>query len=207
MRSRILDDNLNLTEYQKEVLVGFLLGDGFLERRGNARATSLKVCQSLKQLEFVEWLHKIFINFTRTPPRIKTRQRNGKQNFEVVFNTLSHPCFNYFHTLFYPSGKKVIPENIDQFLTPTALTVWFMGDGSVKSKECRGRILNTQSFSREEIDRLIIILKDKFDLKSNIRSQKDGLQIYISGKSAEILNALLKDNILPSFYYKLPLKS
>lgn len=207
MRSRILDNEMSLTEFQKEVLVGFLLGDGFLERRGNASAASLKVCQSLKQLEFVEWLHKIFINFVRTPPRIKTRQRNGRQNFEVVFNTLSHPCFNYLHKLFYPSGKKVIPESIDQLLTPTALAVWFMSDGSIKSKQSRGRILNTQSFIRPDIEKLIFILKSKFNLQSSIRTQKDGLQIYISGKSAEILNNLLKDKILPSFYYKLPLKS
>ena len=207
MRPRILKDNLSLSEFQKEVLVGLLLGDGCLERSKNSLGARLKVNQSAKQNEFVVWLYEIFKDFVRTPPKIKLRQRNGINYEEKVFNTLTHPCFRSFHDMFYPKGKKIIPENVNQFLTETALAVWFMSDGSVKSKESRGRILNTQSFSRPDIERLIEVLRGKFSLNSNIRTQKDGLQIYISGKSAEVLDNLLRDKILPSFYYKLPLKS
>ena len=102
------------------------------------------------------------------------------------------------------SQKEIL---VGLLLTPTAFAIWFMGDGSVKSRECRGRILNTQSFKRSDIERLIFVLKGKFNLISSIRTQKDGLQIYISAKSAEVLNELLKDKILPYFYYKLPIKS
>lgn len=214
MRPRILKNNLILSEFQKEVLIGLLLGDGCLERSKNSSGARLKVSQGGIQHEFVEWLYEVFKDFVQTPPRIKQTHRNGKNHYEVVFNTLTHPDFKNFHEMFYskkssayPQGKKIIPESINKFLTQTAFAVWFMGDGSIKSKECKGRILNTQSFNREEIDRLILILKDKFDLKSSIRTQKDGLQIYISAKSAETLNYLLKDKILPSFNYKLPIKS
>ena len=207
MRSRILKDDLILSEFQKEVLTGLLLGDGCIERSKNSPGARLKVGQSLKQSEFAEWLYKIFKDFVQTPPRIKQTYKNGKKYDEVVFNTLTHPCFKSFHEMFYPLGKKIVPESINQFLTDTALAVWFMSDGSVKSKECRGRILNTQSFSRADIKRLTSLLKEKFNLQVNIRTQKDGLQIYISAKSAGILNKLLKDKILPFFYYKLPFKS
>lgn len=207
MRSRILKDNLKLSGFQEEILIGLLLGDGCLERSKNSLGARLKVSQSIKQDEFAIWLYEVFKDFVQTKPRIKQTYRNGKNHEEVVFNTLTHPCFRSFHEMFYPNGKKIIPENINQFLTETALAVWFMSDGSVKSKESRGRILNTQSFSKQDIERLIEVLRGKFNLNSNIRTQKDGLQIYISGKSAEILNNLLKGKILPSFYYKLPLKS
>ena len=207
MRPRILKNNLVLSEFQKEVLVGLLLGDGCLERAKNSTGARLKVSQGGNQHEFVEWLYEVFKDFVQTPPRLKQTNRNGRSHSEVVFNTLTHSDFKNFYEMFYPTGKKIIPESISHFLTPIAFAVWFMGDGSVKSKECRGRILNTQSFNRTEIERLIVILKDKFDLKSSIRTQKDGLQIYISAKSADILNAILRDKILPSFYYKLPLKS
>ena len=207
MRPRILKDELVLSDYQKEVLIGLLLGDGCLERSQNSLGARLKVSQNIKQNEFVAWLYEVFKYFVQTPPKVKQTQRNSIRHEEVVFNTLTHPCFKNFYDMFYPNKKKVIPESIDQFLTPTALTVWFMSDGSIKSKQSRGRILNTQSFLRPDIEKLICILKSKFNLQSSIRTQKDGLQIYISGKSAEILNRLLKDKILPSFYYKLPLKS
>lgn len=203
MRSRILKDNLKFSGFQEEVLVGLLLGDGCLERSKNSRGARLKVGQSIKQTEFANWLYLNFRDFVRTPPRIK----EGKVYQEVVFNTLTHPIFKTFYDWFYPEGKKIVPMNISSMLTSTALAVWFMSDGSVKSKQSRGRILNTQSFTKPDIERLIFILKSKFNLQCSIRTQKDGLQIYISGKSAQNLDNLLRDKILPYFHYKLPLKS
>ncbi len=196
MRSRILKDNLELSEFQEEILVGLLLSDGCLERTKNSTGARLKVAQCLKQKDFVWWLHQNFSSFVGTLPK--------QYREELRFNSLTHRCFKYFYDMFYPEGKKIIPKEIKNLLTPTAFAVWFMGDGSVKSKECKGRILNTQGFNREDIESLISILKEKFNLISSIRTQKDGLQIYISAKSAVILNALLKDRILPYFNYKLP---
>lgn len=207
MRPRILKDNLVLSKLQKEVLVGLLLGDGCLESTKNSQAARLKVGQSLKQSEFAGWLYKIFKDFVHTPPKLKEKIRDNKKYSEMVFNTLTHKSFKHFYDLFYPKGKKVVPESINKILSSRGLTVWFMSDGSIKSKECKGRILNTQSFIRTDIELLIKILRDKFNLNCSIRTQKDGLQIYISAKSAEVLQDLLKDNILPSFNYKLPLKS
>lgn len=197
MRSRILKNNLKLSEFQKEILVGLLLGDGCLERTKNSSGARLKISQCLRQKELVLWLYKNFSSFVATKPKV---YRN-----ELRFNTLTHGCFKYFYDMFYSKSKKVVPDDIQDLLTPTAFVVWFMGDGSVKSKECRGRILNTQSFKRTDIERLISVLKEKFDLISSIRMQKDGLQIYISAKSAGNLNYLLKDKILPFFQYKLPI--
>ncbi len=205
MRSGILANNLTLSKLQEEVLVGLVLGDGCLYRQQKSHNARLLVGQSLKQADFLVWLYEIFKDFVRTPPRSKIRQRAGKQNFEMGFKTLSHCTFTKFYDLFY-APKKIIPENINELLTPIAFAVWFMCDGSIKSKECKGRILNTQSFIRSDIDRLIIILNKKFRLKASIRMQKDGLQIYISAKSAKILDDLLRDRILPSFNYKLPFK-
>ena len=199
MRSRILKDNLKLSEFQQEILVGLLLGDGCLEKYKNSTGARLKVSQCLKQQDLVWWLYKNFSNFINTPP--KTYQD------ELRFNTLTHDCFKHFYDLFYPKGRKIVPGKIKNLLTPTAFAVWYMGDGSIKSKECRGRILNTQGFNKPDIKRLIVTLKEKFNLISSIRTQKDGLQIYISAKSAEILDSLLRSRILPFFYYKLPLKS
>lgn len=207
MRSRILKNKVVLSEYQKEVLIGLVLGDGCLVVQNNPAFARLQVCQSLKQQEFVLWLYKVFTNFVRTPPKIKERFRNGKHYREMWFNTLTYLSIKEFYDIFYKNRKKIVPEDINHLLTPTAFAVWYMGDGSIKSRECRGRILNTQGFNEPDIERLITVLTDKFDLISSIRTQKDGLQIYISAKSAEILDNLIRDKILPSFQYKLPLKS
>ncbi len=112
--------------------------------------------------------------------------------------------FLYYRNIFYRNGIKIVPSNIHSFLTPLSLAVWFMGDGSIKSKECNGRIINTQSFSDEEVNKLSQLLREKFMLLTSIRRQKDGLQIYISARSAAILRNLIEPHLLPYFYYKLP---
>lgn len=80
-----------------------------------------------------------------------------------------------------------------------------MDDGSLKSKESKGTILNTQGFTKTEVEFLIELLKTKFNLEAKIRSQKDGYQIYISGHSYELLKSLIYEYLLDSMKYKFPL--
>src|SRR5260221_4678302 len=88
MRLRILKNNLELSKFQKEVLIGYLLGDGSIETWRNSEVARLKVEQGIAQKEFVEWLFQIFEGFVRTPPKIK---RNS-----IYFNTLSSKQFHIF---------------------------------------------------------------------------------------------------------------
>ena len=196
MRPRILKQELSLNEFKKQILIGYLLGDGRMETWKNSEVARLRIEQSLKQSEFVEWLFQTFKEFVKTPPKLKVSK--------IYFNTLSFKQFYFYREMFYPNGKKIIPDNIENLLTPLSFAVWFMGDGSVKSKECNGRIINTHSFTELEISKACLILNDKFSLKSSIRRQKDGLQIYISAKSAKELIKLISPHLIPYFKYKLP---
>ena len=196
MRRRILKQGLIVSEFQKQVLIGYLLGDGHLETWKNSQVARLKVDQGLVQKEFVDWLFEVFGEFVKTPPRLKQKS--------IYFNTLSSYQFYLFRRMFYLNGRKIIPDDLDLLLTPLSLAIWFMGDGSVKSKETNGRIINTHAFTEAEINKTCLLLKEKFSLQTSIRRQKDGLQIYISAKSAIIFNDLIVEHMLPSFYYKLP---
>ena len=68
-----------------------------------------------------------------------------------------------------------------------------MDDGSIKSKQSKGVILNTQGFTETEV---LLLCK--------IRKQKDGNQIYISGHSYELLKSLIYSFIIDSMRYKFP---
>lgn len=196
MRKGILKQELVLSEFQKQVLTGYLLGDGHIETWNNSQVARLKVEQGLVQKDFVDWLFDVFGEFVKTPPRLKEKS--------VYFNTLSSSQFYVFHRIFYLNGKKIIPNDLNLLLTPISLAIWFMGDGSVKSNETNGRIINTHAFSEAEVNKICLLLKEKFSLQASIRRQKDGLQIYISAKSAIIFKDLIAKHLLPSFYYKLP---
>ena len=196
MRRGILKQELILSDFQKQVLIGYLLGDGHIETWKNSQAARLKVEQGLVQKEFVDWLFEVFGEFVKTPPKLKQKS--------VYFNTLSSSEFYEFHRMFYLNGRKIIPNDLDLLLKPISLAIWFMGDGSVKSKETNGRIINTHAFTEVEINKTCLLLKEKFALQTSVRRQKDGLQIYISAKSAGVLSNLISAYLLPIFNYKLP---
>lgn len=54
-------------------------------------------------------------------PSIISGTRAGKPNRGLEFFTRSLPCLTELHSLFYPSGVKIIPDNIYELLTPVAL--------------------------------------------------------------------------------------
>ena len=68
------------------------------------------------------------------------------------------------------SNIKVIPSNIYDLLTPRDLAVWIMDDASLHGK---GLHISTYSFSTEDIDKLLIVLQDKFGLKCSIHYNRD----------------------------------
>lgn len=200
MSPRILKKEMFLTDFQKEILAGYILGDGCIEVTGKAGKARLMVEQGAKQKQFVEWLYEIFKEFVKTAPK----EKNYTKKHSIYFSTLSYKQLYTYKKLFYKDKKKIIPDNIEHLLTPLSFAVWFMGDGSVKSKECNGRIINTHSFTEIDISKVCEVLRNKFFLQVSIRRQKDGLQIYISAKSAETLNSLISPHLLPFFNYKLP---
>ena len=63
MRSNEIESykkTLKLSNFQKEVLAGTLLGDGCLETQNKGRTYRLKVEHSLTQKDYVNWKYEIF---------------------------------------------------------------------------------------------------------------------------------------------------
>ena len=197
--------SLRLTAGQHEVLVGILLGDATLETQNRGMTYRLKVEHGVSQKAYTEHLYDIFKDWVLTQPKIRqVTLSNGKTYEKMAFSTLSHGAFRFYAHQFYPCGKKAAPKLIERWLTPKAVAYWFMDDGSVKSKESKGVIFNTQGYRKEDVARLASVLKKKFNLEAKPRKQKEGYQIYISGKSYEIFKSLVSSYVLPEMKYKIP---
>jgi len=207
MHSKELEEykrKLKLAPIQREVLVGILLGDAHLETQNKGRTYRLKIEQSEKHRAYVEHLYEIFKLWVNTPPQRKIRESWGKENCRFWFQTLSHSAFRFYAHQFYKEGKKCIPRLIYRWLTPRVLAYWFMDDGSIKSKQSKGVIFNTQCYTKPEIERLIQVFRQKFELQTKLRKQKEGFQIYVSGKSYERFRELVEAYLLEEMKYKLP---
>ncbi len=195
---------LKLTPIQREIIVGKLLGDAHL---ANNSPTGLKyklmIQHSLNQKAYVDWLYGYFKDWVLTPPKEKDQIVNGKLYKKYWFNTLSHIAFRFYALQFYQNGKKVVPKLINHWLTPLGLAVWFMDDGSIKSKHHRALILNTQCYNDADLKRLQDVLKLKFGIQTKLRNQKEGKQIYILSETVDQFVKIIRPFILPEMEYKL----
>lgn len=197
--------HLSLGSEQKEILIGILLGDATLETADSGRTYRLKVEHSLNQKSYLEHLYEKFRDWVLSPPRLKEiTLLNGKTYSSMAFSTLSHASLRFYGHQFYKGRSKVVPRLIGRWLTPKALAYWYMDDGSIKSKKSKGVIFNTQGYAKHEVIRLARILENKFALEAKPRRQKEGYQIYISGRSYERFKTLTSSFILPEMRYKLP---
>lgn len=207
MRSRVIETykaTLRLSDVQREMLVGILLGDACLETQNAGRTYRLKIEQGAAHAEYVQHLYEVFREWVLSPPRSKHGQTKGVTTINLAFQTVSHEGLRHFGELFYRDRRKVVPENIGAILTSRGFAYWFMDDGSMKSSESKGILFNTHAYQPDEITRLIGVLGE-FGLVAKERRQSDGVQIYVSGRSYERFVELVNPYVIEAMRYKVPL--
>jgi hypothetical protein len=206
MRSKEIEkskDLLKLDKKRRSILIGTVLGDAHLETQNRGRTYRLKIEHSIKQSTYVNWLYEQFREWVRTPPKSKFKYINSTKYENYGFQTLSTGQFRFYAKKFYDdSGRKVVPMQVGHWLTPLALAVWFMDDGSYKSKYHRAVILNTQGFGKKDINFLQNALLIRYGLETSIRKQSDGLQLMAVGIYAEQFYKIVQPHVLPDFTYK-----
>lgn len=105
------------------------------------------------------------------------------------------------HSLFYPQGTKIIPNNIYDLLTPIALAHLIMGDGSVQRS---GLIICTDSYTLVDVVRLMNVLIVKYSLDCTMRRCRENqYRIYIGQNSMTLLIKIVSPYMYSSMLYKL----
>lgn len=208
MHSRAIEQykrGLQLSGTHHEILVGLLLGDACLETQNGGRTYRLKIEQSARHEAYVHHIYSLFGEWVLTPPRRRVRRAsNGTLSINWAFQTVSHEAFQPYGLQFYAGGRKKVPELISDWLGPRAFAYWYMDDGSMKSRESKGVLLNTQAFLLAEVERLIEVLQAQLGLRATVRHQSDGLQIYVAGSSYEEFRSLIEPYVLEEMRYKVP---
>jgi hypothetical protein len=182
----------SLSEVQRQIIVGCLLGDGTMRCKTNAL---LEINHSAHQRSYVDWKYGQPAELVRTPPR--ARPGNGRR-IAYRFVTRSLPELTPYFTLFYGSGKKRVPE---LELAPLTMAVWLMDDG------CRSRravYLNTQQYDETSQRRLLRLLREQWGIEGALSRDKCYYRIRISVESTKSLAALVEPYVLSELRYKLP---
>lgn len=197
-----------LTAIQKEVIVGSLLGDGYLKKAKKNNSFNKNQCKAYR--EYLQWhlevlspyalgLHEInsdkelFCDLDGILRRRKTRKRLVGYDF----STCCHPVFTQLRDIWYPQGKKTIPESLT--LSPLSIAIWFCDDGCNSASQ-RTAIFCTESFTFEEADFLCNRLAS-FDIVPRIItkiSKKTGRKqpmLKVSRQSYDNLIYLIKPHV------------
>ena len=182
----------SLSEVQREVIVGSLLGDGAMRCKTNAL---LEVNHSSHQRGYVDWKYRQLANLVRTPPRARNGN-GGRVAYRFVTRSLEE-LTPYFR-LFYGSGSKRVPE---LELTQLTLAVWFMDDGS---RSRRSVYLNTQQYDRTSQERLLRLLYDQWGIEATLNRDKTYYRVRISVEGTKRFAQLIEPYLLPELRYKLP---
>lgn len=132
------DHRPSLTDEQRDVVIGSLMGDGCIANHHHETYNPNLVVQMVTE-EYLDRLDEAFGIFSGGV-RFQASSEDQKRYFEDYFGrsaecqdiyrfrTCPHPDFEEFNS-WYSGEKKQWPEDIE--LTPTVLKHWYCGDGSL----------------------------------------------------------------------------
>jgi hypothetical protein len=200
---------ISIPQEVNDILVGVMLSDGHILRRsitGNPRFIFNQSGKKEKHSYF-ELVYKTFKPFCILDSNPYIRKWNdiktGKEYSSVNFTTLQLPCFIEPYLMWYKNGKKKVPANILEILTPLGLAHWIMGDGS---KQNLGLHLSVYAFTKEDVNLLIEVLELKFGLNCsihNLSSIGDKPRIYIWKEYMPLLKDIVSRYMISDMKYKI----
>ena len=185
----------SLSQTQKSVIIGSLLGDGYMRIVPGRQDAFLEINHSLRQKDYVDWKYAILKNITVSGPK---KRVIDEKRMAYRFFTKQHSELTQLHSAFYRNGKKFIPDNLQ--ITPLSMAVWFMDDGS----RCRTSdiYLNTQQFDPEDQEKLLNILR-QYGFEARLNKDKTYSRIRFMKSSLTKFRDLIRGYIIPSMKYKI----
>lgn len=166
----MINKNIPLSDRQKQIITGSLLGDGFLESRSKYTAT-YRVARATKDKAYVDWHYNEFKSVLTSLPKnmVRIDGRNSTPYYTTYIRSKATINFKEYYDKWYKKVEnnniKVIPFD-DIKITPIMLSVWFCDDGCIrvrgKNKNSIEIMFSTNGFTINEVEFLINLLQDKY---------------------------------------------
>ena len=185
----------SLTKLERQIIVGSLLGDGYMRIIPGRSDAFLEINHSIKAKVYVDYKSESLKRLCASTP--KERTTNGGR-VAYRFFTRQHKIFTSLYHQFYRYGKKKIP--VDLVIDPVILAVWYMDDGS-KSRD-RDVYLNTQQFSITDQKKLLFCLRS-LGIQARMNKDKQYFRIRILKESIALFMKIIAPYIIDSMKYKL----
>jgi recombination protein RecA len=208
-------DRVLVTEEQRmggqqvQLILGSLMGDGNLSpnRRGRS-GTRFRMGHGAKQAAYLDWKASLLENIPHS------RTTNAKGAVFADFTPL--PELSELHeAVYFGDGKKHLNWDYLKSLTPLALAVWYMDDGTftLRSKGVQARTVGgtgrveicVEAMSPGSRDRLARYLQDThgLEVKLTSRGARQVSVLQFSTAASAKFQKLIAPYVHPSMEYKL----
>jgi hypothetical protein len=178
------------------LIVGSMLGNTHLEKIKIGLGTRIIFEQYNNSVEYLMWFHKFLAArgycSPNKPKLAKIIAKKNKVLYTYRINSYTFSSFNWLHEMFYKDNIKIIPRNLGDYLTPLALAIWFLNNGS---KLGQGAQIALNSWvSREDLKYLCEIIKNKYNIDTTIQSggKNKGKTLYIKSSSMTTFSKIVK---------------
>tara|TARA_Y100000310_G_scaffold345857_1_gene471549 strand:- start:2195 stop:3103 length:909 start_codon:yes stop_codon:yes gene_type:complete len=205
-----MKNNIKETELQeniKQVLLGSLLGDGYLTKQKNSHNAYFREVHSLKQKDYLIWKNN-FLNYFNTKIKEYSTydKRTNKYYYSIYLYSRVNPAFTTYHNSLYKQNIKKVTKEFLNEIKKLGLSVWYMDDGYYHYGYNRVG-LATDCYSYKEHVLIKNWLKCKFDIKSQIHRRnkigENSYNIVLSKNEATKFLKIIEPYIIKSMYYKL----
>lgn len=205
-KSRITNSDkkvLQLTPRVKSIIIGLILSDAWLQKRGHWNAR-IGFKQSINNFPYLWHIYYELGYLCSGLPMLAKTITRGKIFYGVFLQTRQLECLNEISKLFYLNRNgqivKTVTQELFYHMDYMVLAHWIMGDGS---KRAKGIVLCTDNFSLQEVILLANILNIKFDINPTIQKEKNKFRIYINGKSLMKIKPFILPYFVDHFLYKI----
>jgi len=196
---------MKLSKEQKNILVGIILGDGYVQATGKRNAR-LRLEHGADQKDYLIWKMSQFPVLFQGKPIYMERLHplSGKTYAYWRMQSNSTPELGKWRKVFYLDGKKKIPESLPSILNhPQGLAVWYMDDGYYDPRD-HGSFLYLGRVTRHEAELATETIKSNFAISPRVYDKKaKGFALYFPVAETKKLHGLIEKYIVPSLRYKL----
>ena len=197
---------------KKALLIAFVLGDGYIhidKRRPKAARLALKLCHSAKQREYLE--HKVSLLHSliggKKPSIIECVHRwPDGSSYQQVRAEKSHSYFRVLRKWMYPNKYDI---NHLKHLTPEALAIWYMDDGSIIANNkypdgtCSSARTNLHLCVGKEVAQSVCdYFLETWGIKFTTFKEKNNFSIRCFHREGKKFHELIHCFIIPSMAYK-----
>lgn len=207
---------MKFTEIDKAILIGLLLGDGYINDKGR-----IEIEHRIQQKEYcifkAKLLHSVCggknIN-VHEYERIHSTKKDGKKWKLKTFTTVSFKRqsqhFIPFRTLLYKNKRKTITQEALNLLSPLSIALWWMDDGHLVQRNGNPDLYELMLytyFSKEENELIQKYFLEKYNMKWNVVPTNKENQYILRCRQTEgrkfldIIREIVRTKV-PSMQYK-----